>query len=180
MNRNIITPKDVAQARAAERDTPVRRGEVTGAAPAQPKAPEPDSWYQRLLKYIPGEAIGLYLFLENLCKSGFPLPDPSKYSTADELAKATTAVHDEQAPWLAAALVIAVVFNALYLWRIWKVQRVSQWLISCAALVVYVFAIGGVFATFPWYRPGLGMAVLAVGAAFLVFVNPPGKPIDPQ
>ena len=48
-----------------------------------------------LATVVPGEAIGLYLFLENLCKTEFPLPDKSKYKTADELATAIAEVHHE-------------------------------------------------------------------------------------
>jgi hypothetical protein len=176
MNRNIVTRVD-AKAVPLERSGPIRRDQL----PAGPKAPEPDSWYQRVLKYIPGEAIGLYLFLENLCRLQFPLPDPANYKTAEELAAAIAAVHDKQQPWLFAALVVVLVFNWVYLWRVWKVQRISQRVISCAALVVYVYAIGGVFATFPeYYSPNLGMAVLAVGAAFLAFVDPPGQRAVPD
>jgi hypothetical protein len=131
-----------------------------------------------LLKYFPGEATRLYLFLENLCKSAFPIPEESKYKTAQELAAAITAVHAHQRPWLVAALVLSIIFNWIYLSRTWKIQRVSQQVISCAALIIYVFAIGGVFATFSWYMPQLGLCALAIGTAFLAFVKPPGPPID--
>jgi hypothetical protein len=178
LNRNIITKQDVALAKAGPPER-TNEDQVHDEPLAPPKPPEADSWYQRVLKYMPGEAVGLYLFLDNLCKLEFPLPDKSKYETAEALAAAFTAVHEDQRPWLGAALAVALVFNWLYLWRIWKVQRVWQLVISCAALIIYVFAIGGVFATYSCYRPALGIGALAVGAAFLAFVEPPG-PLAPS
>jgi len=46
---------------------------------------------------------------------------------------------------LGVVLVIAMLFNLLYLRRIWKVARLSQVTVSTVALVAYVYVAGGVF-----------------------------------
>ena len=70
--------------------------------------------------------------------------------------------------WLWVMLIVAVVFNWLYLGKFWHVQRVYQRAISCLVLVVYVFAGGGAFSTYEWYKPLYGTFVLAIATAFLI------------
>lgn len=48
------------------------------------------------------------------------------------------------------------------------------------ALLVYIFALGGFFATFAFYRPWQGTALLAVAAAFLALADPPGPTPTPR
>ena len=107
------------------------------------------------MKYIPGEAIGFYLFLEGVIKTAVPTFPQNRI-------------------YLSIALLICLVFNWMYLRRIWKIRRRSQVLISSLALLVYVFASGGAFATFGWYTPWQGTALMGIAGAFLVFVEPPG------
>jgi hypothetical protein len=165
MNRNIVWEKDAKAAREAAGE-PIRAGAPRG----QPPVPDADSRAERLLKFIPGEAIGTYLFLETAIRAGGTKP-------ADGNAVLDPA---EVRFWLWIALGVAVVFNWLYLVRIWKVKRISQVIISCAALVVYVFAAGGAFATYEWYKPLYGTLALGVAAAFLLFApEPPGPPVVP-
>jgi hypothetical protein len=127
------------------------RGKQTIILPAPPP---PDRWYERLLKYIPVETIGLYLAVEGIIRSA--------NLTAMELRV-----------YLGLTLIVTLVFTWLYLRQIARVVVVSQIVISCFALVVWVFALGGVFATFSFYKPWQGTAALVIAAAFLGFVPPP-------
>ena len=162
MNRNIIWEKDVAHARA--------KAAAGSRASGAPPPPDPDSRSERLLKFIPGEAIGLYLFLESAIKAAATPPESSGSGIISA---------NEKQILLWISLGVALVFNWLYLLRVWKVQRSSQRLISCVALVVYVFAGGGAFATYAWYKPLYGTLALAIAGAFLIFApEPPGKPIN--
>src|SRR5262249_37690215 len=120
-----------------------------------PQSPKADPWYEKLLKYMPAEAIGLYVALLGVIhSSGAQLPELRWY--------------------LAGALVISLVFEWLFLTLKWKVSRVGQKVISSLAFLAYVFGTGGVFETFAFYRPWHGTAVILVAAAFLGLVDPPG------
>ena len=94
--------------------------------PTPPAPPSLDTWYQRLAKYIPAEALRLYLGLDrglqsaNIGNQGLVIS-------------------------LGVVLVITMLFNVLYLRRIWKVARLSQVTVSTVALVAYVYVTGGVF-----------------------------------
>jgi hypothetical protein len=121
--------------------------------------PSPDSWNQRLLKFIPGEAMGLYLAIDRAIYTAGGL------QTADK--------KNLLALWLALGLLAAIVFNVLYLKLIWRVARASQIAISTLALVAYVYATGGVFQPLGWAEPTAQMLVVIVVAAFLVFFKPP-------
>jgi hypothetical protein len=163
MDRNIVWEKDVRDARKeAEPEGPLR------APSGAPPVTNPDSRAERLLKFIPGEAIGTYLFLETTIRAGAP-----KAPGEESILSAA-----EARGWLWVALGVGLIFNWLYLKLIWKVKRLSQILISCAALVVYVFAAGGPFAAYEWYKPLYGTFALGVAAAFLLFApEPPGPPV---
>ena len=55
-----------------------------------------------------------------------------------------------------------------------RVARYSQIAVSSAALVVWVYALGGIFATFGFYAPWQGTALIILSSAFLAFFEPPG------
>lgn len=171
MGRDILTVRDVVRIRdraMAERTAldaapsePLRK-KLGGAAvdgAAAPPVPSPDSWNQRLLKFIPGEAMGLYLALDRAIYTAGGLQAPDK--------------KNQLAFWLAVGLLVAAIFNVLYLKLIWRVARASQIAISTVALVAYVYATGGVFQPLGWAEPTAQMLVVIVIAAFLVFFKPP-------
>jgi hypothetical protein len=140
MDRNIITESDVLSPR------PGMRG--------ADEAKSPDDRFQKLLKFIPSESIGLYVGLDGVIRSA--VSDTSSVRL-----------------WLSLVLIICVLFTWLYLRRFWHITRPSQVAVSTVALIAYVFAIGGVFREFDFYRPWQSTLVLVITTAFLVFFTPP-------
>ena len=140
MDRNIITEADVVSFDG------MRGADATESA---------DDRFQKLLKFIPSESIGLYVGLDGVLRS---------------------AVHDTPSVrlWLSFVLIVCIFFTWLYLRRFWHVKRVSQVAVSTVAFVAYVFAIGGVFREFDFYQPWQSTVVLVIITAFLVFFTPPG------
>ncbi len=151
MNRNIVTEADV---HAFIRET------AEAGAGSTPPARTPDQWYEQLIKYIPAEALSLYLGLDGVIRS------------ADMTASMRQI-------WLALALIVSMIFAYVYLERVWNVSRKLQIAISTFALVAYVFALGGVFNTFSFYAPWQGTIVLIVVTAFLALFPPPGPSKSP-
>ncbi|WP_207460839.1 hypothetical protein [Azospirillum sp. SYSU D00513] len=178
-NRNIFTLSDAAQRRMKLTKSPFHRvgqedklaepGPVDGPSLGNrqdggpflgkdvdvPKAVDPDQWHQRLIKYFPGEALSLYLALDGILRSAV-----SGY---------------ELIFWLGIVTITSCVFNALYLKKVWKVNRKAQIAISTLALLVYIFSIGGVFKEFLWWKPFYGSLAVILTSAFLSFVDPPGQ-----
>src|SRR5262245_5366052 len=111
-DRNVISPRDISATIAKRQTNDVRAPRSATAGNGETTVPPPDRWSQKLLKYIPAEALSLYLALDGAIKSG----------------------SDNPVPYLWAALAVTLVFNALYLWRIWNVERYTQIGISCGAL----------------------------------------------
>jgi hypothetical protein len=164
MNRNIVTRADAekireiayAQNSANEGVGAPKLGSekpmMGGAASSEIK---PDEWYQRLAKFIPSEALSLYLAAAGAVPS-------------------TQMDRESKIIWLLIVLAVAVLFNVLYLKRIWKVQRVSQVAVSSFALVIFAFSTGGeLVRALPFYEPWRGSLVLIFTTAFLAFFSPP-------
>jgi hypothetical protein len=117
--------------------------------------PTADTWYERMLKYIPAESVALYLALEGIVRT------PALTDRALQI-------------WLALVLAVCVLFTWLYLRRISEVgPTTAQLLVSCVALVVFVFASGGVFGTLWFWEPWQGTLLLVVATAFLSLYVPP-------
>jgi hypothetical protein len=179
MRRDIITVEDVAalnEAAALERaarlpddatTAPDRLRDLGGArrtgvaSGAAAEIPAPDSWNERLLKYIPGEAVGLYLALDRAVHTVGALQAPAERT--------------KLAICLAVALAASVLFNVLYLRLVWRVRRNIQIAASTVALVAYAYATGGAFEPIGLADPSVQMIVVIVVAAFLVLFKPPGQ-----
>jgi hypothetical protein len=170
MGRDILTMGDVVRMR--DRALAERRSLDTADASSRKKlggisvsggglqpVPAPDSWNQRLLKFIPGEAIGLYVAIDRAIYTAGSLQTAEKKGLL--------------ALWLAIGLLSVMIFNVLYLKLIWRVVRASQIAISTTALVAYVYATGGVFQPLGWTEPTIQMVVVIIIAAFLTFFKPP-------
>jgi len=162
MDRNIITVEAAAahnRARAAELDRYIRET-GSGHAEAMPGTlggelpidlQKPDSWYERIVKYVPVEVLSMYLTLDKGIHAS--TPDGSRQRTV----------------LLALALVSAVVFNFAYLVRILGVRSRWQTSISCVALVAYVYISGGVFEAIALTSAAAQLFVLVVTGGVLTF-----------
>jgi hypothetical protein len=111
-----------------------------------------DSYVDRLLKYIPAESVALYLTLQGIILSGVG-------------GQALTL-------WLWIIFVIGLCGTPLYLWRVLKVGKIVQLVVSTAAFGVWVFALGGAFASLSWYQPFIGSLVLVVFTFFAPLISP--------
>lgn len=100
----------------------------------------PDGYTTRLLKYVPAEVVALFVTLDALVRSS------SEVSLA--------------AYW--GIFLFCLVGTYLYLWRVAKVRKQAQLLISTIAFAVWVFALGGPFEQFSWYAPIYGGLLLPI------------------
>jgi hypothetical protein len=163
MGRTIITEKDVQKTIGPFAEPFLKKGVahnhkaismlIEAAIPAP--RPEVDDYASKLLKYIPVEAVAAYLTLDGILRS----------------------FRDERSVegWFWVAFGVGLVGTPLYLWRLAKVTKKLQLLISTVAFAVWVFSLGGPFACSfeSWYKPFYGTIVLVI-YTFLVspFVKP--------
>lgn len=134
MSRQVISAADIRRMTQIQSEN-----KNTGQAVSQTTR---DTYSDRLFKYIPAEIVAGYIFaaglLENLTKAG----EISKFQ------------------W--GLFLIFLILTPLYLWRVQKVQKLSQHIISALSFVVWVFALGGPFSLFSWYNPVYGAVLLPV------------------
>ena len=101
-----------------------------------------DGYFNRLFKYIPAELVAGYIFVLGVVKQ---LTDAGEIRIFQ---------------WL--LFIIFCILTPLYLWRVQKVLKLQQHLISLFSFVVWVFALGGPFALSGWYNPVYGSILLPV------------------
>jgi hypothetical protein len=101
-----------------------------------------DAYFDRLFKYIPAELVAGYIFVLGLIK---------QLTDADAI---------KFLQWL--LFIVFCILTPLYLWRIQKVLKVQQHIISLASFAVWCFALGGPFAMYGWYNPVYGEVLLPV------------------
>lgn len=105
---------------------------------------EIDDYKTKLAKYIPGEIIAAYVAIDGIVKSA------TKFSDA--------------AYWI--AFLLLLVLTPLYIWRVTteppKKAATAQIIVSTIAFFVWVFAIGGPFASLSWYVPVYGALLLVI------------------
>ncbi len=114
----------------------------------------PDDYIERLIKYIPSEVIALYLTLDPLVRPTLGSPGPDNQI-----------IH-----WL--IFIFCAFLTWFYLRRVLQVKKQVQLIISVGAFFVWVFAIGGPFVYFPWYKPLYGGILLPLYTAFIPAVEP--------
>lgn len=90
-----------------------------------------DKYTERLIKYIPSEVTALYLTLDALIRSSDRIPIIVYWGI----------------------FIFGIFATYFYLKRIEKVYKKRQLIISTFAYCIWVFAIGGPFATLNWYDP---------------------------
>jgi hypothetical protein len=129
---------------------------------SEDRGPPPtlDGYTDRLLKYIPAESVALYLTLQGIILSG-----------AADLPTLNT--------WLWFILGIGLIGTALYQWRVLKIGKVVQLAVSTAAFV-WVFALGGAFASLSWYEPFIGSLTLVIFTFFAPLISPDAMSTNQQ
>jgi len=145
MGREVVTTKDLelaeAQAKAA--------GSIAGA-PARRK---PDTYADRLTKYVPAEVVSVYLFVDGALR---PIGEWIPLQTI-----------------LWSIFFLLVALTPFYLLRLQKVKKWKQWVISEVSFVVWVFSIGGPFANLAFYKNhDVGHVLGSVAVALATFVLP--------
>ncbi len=143
MARQVISQKEVLEMQSLDRDS--------GAQPSTPPAVEADAYVDRLLKYIPAEIVAVFILVKGLI-----------------LKLQTTSESFEPIYW--GVFLLFVILTPLYLWRLQKVSKATQLIISSIAFVVWVFALGGPFTTLGWYNPLYGEILLPIFTIIIAIV----------
>ncbi len=140
MGRRIITSDDAE----VQRSMMMSKMGVGQTDKELVKVPEVDSYFTKILKYIPAEIISGYVAINAIFKS---------------ITDVSTVFH-----WIVVAALTAL--TGLYIWRLTnepqKPPAVSQIIISTVAFVVWVFALGGPFTEMAWYQYYYGAILLVM------------------
>jgi hypothetical protein len=136
MAREVLTMKDIKRLNEAGKGT---RGPADSTVQTSK-----DVYFDRLLKYIPAEVVACYIFVLGLIQK---LTGPGEIQVIQ---------------W--AVFLIFCFITFLYLWRVSKVKKAQQLVISVVAFIVWVFALGGPFALYSnsWYNPIYGEILLPI------------------
>jgi len=119
-----------------------------------------DGYFDRLLKYIPADVVGLWL-----TGSGLIQTSPDDLSRVGLL-------------WL--LFVLGLIFS--FLWtrkQTAESQKPIAWrqiFLSCGSFFVWVFAIGGPFAELTFYKPLYGSLLLLIYTTAIPLLPPPPAP----
>src|SRR5213593_2766179 len=154
MGREVVTSRDAAAAKdrfiESLRQGGVPGGKPAGADKALAKQPdgrqatltqiEPDRPVDRLLKYIPAEVVGAYVALQGVV--------------------ATIAAENDRNRLLWLVFVVLLPMTWFYLARVQHVKKTVQLMVSSLAFAVWVFSLGGPFASLQWYHPVYGAILL--------------------
>jgi hypothetical protein len=173
-NRNIITKGDIARLSKATSgdevpatlDVNPPAGYAAAAAapsggppvleylPPLPPAlvPSEDDYLTKLLKYVPLEVLGAYLFVAGVIDS----------NVTDKR---------DHALWLGGLLVGILVLTIPYDIRVLNVVRAKQIVVSVIGLSIYVFAVGGWFATTTWYHQWYASIILPVFGLLVAIIK---------
>ena len=105
-----------------------------------------DDYLSRVLKYIPSEIVMAYITIEGVLRTSY---NPAVWAERQMLLKLSLGV--------AATLTIT---TPLWLYRVMRVRRGTQILLSTLSVPVWLFAMGGPFVLLDWYEPAFGAIVL--------------------
>jgi hypothetical protein len=148
MGRQIITEDDVLRDRETQRANE-GAGPSLGVAPGVASVSAPtvkkesktaDTYQDRLLKLIPAEVVTTYIFLDGVLRSApanVPVP---------------------VLRWF--VFVVLLGSTWFYLNRVENVTARHQLALSTFAFALWVFSLGGPFASFQWYSPIYGAILL--------------------
>ena len=134
---------------------------AAATAPGGVAVPSEDDYLTKVVKYIPPEVLAAYLFMAGVIDSN------------------VTGRHDH-AIWLGGLLVGILVLTIPYDLRVLKIVRWSQIAMSVLAIAVYVFAVGGWFATTTWYHQWYASIVVPVFGLVIAILKLAPLPEDPN
>ena len=112
------------------------------------EAERTDSYSDKIIKYLPGEAVALYITAIGLITSA-----------GDQIPVDTLT-------WVVFAGVLVML--PLYLWFGQNVKSLVQVIITVVAYVLWILTLGGPFALYSWYHPIYG----SLGVLFFTFIVP--------
>jgi hypothetical protein len=116
-----------------------------------------DNYMSRVLKYIPTEIVMAYLSIDGVLRSCY---NPNVWADRQMLLRLL---------WGISA--VLTILTPLWLWRVMRVRRRSQLIISTLSVPVWLFAIGGPFDLLYWYRPALGAIALPLYTLILPIIS---------
>jgi hypothetical protein len=116
---------------------------------------EIDTYFDKVVKYIPADIVGAWVAVTGLL--------------------ASTTEPSEGLLWVAFA--IGVILTAMWVWRqttmTGRPVAITQIAVSTVAFGVWVFALGGPFRSLPFYSPLYGSVVLILYTLLVALINPP-------
>jgi hypothetical protein len=131
------------------------------AVPGGVAVPSADDYLTKLLKYIPVEILAAYLFMAGVIDSN-------------------VANKHDHAIWLGGLLIGVLVLAIPYDLQVLNVVRWQQIGISIVGIAVYVFALGGWFATTTWYHQWYASIVVPIFLIVIAILRLPPLPADPN
>lgn len=167
MNRNIITDADAKAFSSAKTTSEIPKtfdaeppaGTGGAQAQAKPKTPTQDDFLTKLLKYVPPEMLGIYLFIAGIVNTNVPKPR-------------------EHAIWLLILLLVLAALIIPYDLIVLDIARISQIAMSVLGFGVYVFSLGGWFATTTWYHEWYASIALPLFTLLVAFLKLKPLPKD--
>ena len=115
-----------------------------------------DTYMSRVLKHIPSEIVMAYVAIDGVLRTCY---NPNLWADRQVLWKLS---------WIIAATL--TIITPLWLYRVMRVRRTPQLIISTVSVPVWLFALGGPFALLDWYRPALGAIVLPLYTLILPII----------
>jgi hypothetical protein len=144
MGRTVVTEADIERELKLSRDQAVRTAEAGAVAASPAPAPQkPDEYRDRLIKYIPGDIVAIYLSILALIKTANPDKTPII-----------------KIEWIIFAIILVV--SIPWQTRVMKIDKWQQVAIGTVAFVIWAVSLGDPFATAwsAWYQPLYGTIVL--------------------
>lgn len=128
----------------------------TGGPPAQPRstpsAPEPDDYFSKVVKYIPAEIVAGFVTLNGILLGDATIP--------------------QTVYWLVFVGLLAL--TPIYTWRVTRAANFpvaySQIIVATVSFAIWVFALGGPFSFFSWYKAVYGSILLIMYTLFVPLV----------
>ena len=156
MGRTVVTERDAErQMQAARERAKAAAAEGMLAGAAGPKAETPDTYKDRLLKYIPAEIVAIYLALLSVLKTAPP---------------STTPIVTVE--WIVFGIILIVTVP----WQL-KIVKIAKWqqvTIGTVAFVFWAISLGDPFDTSwkAWYQPLYGTMAMMLYTFLIPLFEP--------